>query len=203
MSQRLARIGLLVLALLSASVARAQELTADKERAMQYLESTKKNIVEATRGLSTAQWNFKAGPDRWSVAEVMEHIAAAEDLIRGMIIEKAMKGGPPEPGRNLKKIDDGVVAMIPDRSHKAQAPLALKPTNRFASPEGSLKHFLESRAQTEEFLNNTPDLRQHVTDSSLGTKLDAYEWVLFLAAHSERHLKQIQEVKSDPNFPKT
>lgn len=203
MSQRLARIGLLVLALLSASVARAQELTADKERAMQYLESTKKNIVEATRGLSTAQWNFKAGPDRWSVAEVMEHIAAAEDLIRGMIIEKAMKGGPPEPGRNLKKIDDGVVAMIPDRSHKAQAPLALKPTNRFASPEGSLKHFLESRAQTEEFLNNTPDLRQHVTDSPLGTKLDAYEWVLFLAAHSERHLKQIQEVKSDPNFPKT
>ena len=203
MSQRLARIGLLVVALLSASVARAQELTADKERAMQYLESTKKNIVEATRGLSTAQWNFKAGPDRWSVAEVMEHIAAAEDLIRGMIIEKAMKGGPPEPGRDLKKIDDGVVAMIPDRSHKAQAPDALKPTNRFASPEGSLKHFLESRAQTEEFLNNTPDLRQHVTDSPLGTKLDAYEWVLFLAAHSERHLKQIQEVKSDPNFPKT
>jgi DinB superfamily len=94
------------------------------------------------------------------------------------------------------------VAMIPDRSHKAQAPDELKPTNRFASPEGSLKHLLESRSQTEEFLNNTPDLRQHVTDSPLGMKLDAYEWVLFLAAHSERHLKQIQEVKSDPNFPK-
>jgi hypothetical protein len=35
-----------------------------------------------------------------------------------------------------------------------------------------------------------------------GVLLDAYEWVLFLTAHSERHLKQIQEVKSDPNFPK-
>jgi hypothetical protein len=33
-------------------------------------------------------------------------------------------------------------------------------------------------------------------------KLDAYEWVLFLTTHSERHLKQIQEVTSDPNFPK-
>src|SRR4030088_100602 len=161
MSKCLAGIGVLVLALLSATVARAQELTpADKERAMQYLESTKKGIEDATRGLSAAQWNFKAGPDRWSVAEVMEHIAAAEDLIREMIIEKSMKGGPPEPGRDVKKIDDSVVAMIPDRSHKAQAPDALKPTNRFASPEGSLKHFLESRAQTEEFLNNTPDLRQ-------------------------------------------
>jgi hypothetical protein len=102
----------------------------------------------------------------------------------------------------LKKADDAVVAMIPDRSHKAQAPEGLKPTNRYASPEGAVKHFLESRAETEEFLNKTPDLRQHVSDSPLGMKLDAYEWVLFLTAHSERHLKQILEVKADPNFPK-
>jgi len=26
--------------------------------------------------------------------------------------------------------------------------------------------------------------------------------VLFIAAHSERHTKQIHEVKADPNFPK-
>jgi hypothetical protein len=198
----LAGICLVAAGLVATAPARAQDLTpADKERAMQYLESTKKNIVEATKGLSAAQWNFKAAPDRWSVAETMEHIAAAEDLIRGMIIEKGMKG-PAEAGRDIKKTDDAVMAMIPDRSHKAQAPEPLKPTNRFGSPDGSVKHFLESRAQTEDFLNNTPDLRQHVSDSPLGMKLDAYEWVLFLTAHSERHLKQIQEVKADPNFPK-
>jgi hypothetical protein len=39
-------------------------------------------------------------------------------------------------------------------------------------------------------------------DSPLGKKLDAYEWVLCIAAHSERHTQQINEVKSDPNFPK-
>jgi hypothetical protein len=198
----LAGICLVAAGWVATAPARAQDLTpADKERAMQYLESTKKNIVEATKGLSAAQWNFKAAPDRWSVAETMEHIAAAEDLIRGMIIEKGMKG-PAEAGRDLKKTDDAVVAMIPDRSHKAQAPEPLKPTNRFGSPDGAVKHFLESRAQTEDFLNNTPDLRQHVSDSPLGMKLDAYEWVLFLTAHSERHLKQIQEVKADPNYPK-
>jgi hypothetical protein len=198
----LAGICLLAAGWVATAPARAQDLTpADKERAMQYLESTKKNIVEATKGLSAAQWNFKAAPDRCSVAETMEHIAAAEDLIRGMIIEKGMKG-PAEAGRDIKKTDDAVVAMIPDRSHKAQAPEPLKPTNRFGSPDGAVKHFLESRAQTEDFLNNTPDLRQHVSDSPLGMKLDAYEWVLFLTAHSERHLKQIQEVTADPNFPK-
>lgn len=39
-------------------------------------------------------------------------------------------------------------------------------------------------------------------DSPVGTKWDAYEYVLLIAAHSERHSKQINEVKGDPNFPK-
>lgn len=185
-----------------ATAAQAQELTqADKDRAMQYLESTKKNIQEATKGLSDAQWNFKPAPDRWSVAQVMEHIAAAEDFIRGNITEKVMTA-PPDATRDTKKIDEAVLAMIPDRSHKAQAPEPLVPSNRYGSPEGSLKHFLEARATTEAFLKNTPDLRAHAADSPLGMKLDAYEWVLFIAAHSDRHTKQILEVKADPNFPK-
>ncbi len=71
-----------------------------------------------------------------------------------------------------------------------------------ASPEGSLKHFAESREQTEDFLRKHDDLRAHAVDSPLGKKLDAYEWVLFIGAHSERHTKQINEVKADPKFPK-
>jgi len=78
----------------------------------------------------------------------------------------------------------------------------LVPSNRFGSPEGSLKHFLEARTTTEDFLKKTPDLREHAVDSPLGKKLDAYEWILFVSAHSERHTKQILEVKADPNFPK-
>jgi len=195
---------MLALALAGAAAAKAQDTTqADKDRALQYLESTKKGVQVATKGLSDAQWNFKPGPDRWSVAEVVEHLAAAEDLLRGMIQEQVMKS-PAAPARDAaeaKKIDDGVVAMIPDRSHKAQAPEPLKPTNRYGSPAGAEKHFLESRATTEQYLKDTPGLRTHMMDSPMGTRLDGYEWVLFIAAHSERHTKQILEVKADPNFP--
>lgn len=146
-----------MLACIAATSLRAQEVTqADKERALQYLDSTKKGVIEATKGLSEAQWNFKAGPDRWSIAEVTEHIAAAEDLIRGTVVKQVMVA-PAAPDRDVKKIDDSVIAMVPDRTHKVQAPEPLVPTNRFGSPEGSLKHFLESRAATEEFLKTTPD----------------------------------------------
>jgi len=182
--------------------ASAQEVTqAEKERALQYLETTKKGVLEATKGLSEAQWNFKPAPDRWSVAQVMEHIAAAEDFIRGILKEKIMMAPAGEQGRDVKKTDEAVLAMIPDRTNKVQAPEPLVPTNRFGSPEGSVKHFVESRATTEEFLKTTTGLRDHVADSPMG-KLDGYEFILLIAAHSERHTKQINEVKADPNFPK-
>jgi len=183
--------------------AQAQSLSAaDREKAMKYLESTRQGVADATKGLSAAQWNFKAAPEKWSVAEVTEHIAAAEDYIRGMVVEKVMTAPARPTGEDVTVIDTMVMQAIPDRSQKKQAPEPLKPTNRFGSPDGSLKHFLESRTTTEDFLTKTPDLREHAADSPLGKKLDGYEWVLFIAAHSERHTKQILEVKADPNFPK-
>jgi hypothetical protein len=191
-----------VLLCTAATSLRAQEVTqAEKDRAIQYLEKTKQGVIDATKGLSDAQWNFKAGPDRWSIAQCMEHIGAAEDYIRGIVVEKVMVA-PAVPDRDLKKTDDAVVAMIPDRSQKAQAPEPLVPTNRFGSPDASLKHFLESREKTEDFLKTTSGLRDHAVDSPMGTKLDGYQFILLIAAHSERHTKQILEVKADPNYPK-
>ena len=92
--------------------------------------------------------------------------------------------------------------MIPDRSKKFQAPEQLRPRNQFGSPEAALKHFIDSRAKTVELLKTTPDLRAHVAESGLLGKIDAYERILFVAAHSERHTKQLLEVKADPKFPK-
>jgi hypothetical protein len=185
----------------AAGATRAQEASAaDKEKALAVLESSKKGVLAATKGLTAAQWNFRAGPDKWSIAECMEHIAAAEDFIRGMIEENVMKA-PAAPDRDIAKIDAGILANIPDRSNKFQAPEPLKPTNRFGSPDAAIKHFLESRAKTEEFLKTTPDLRGHAVDSPAGGKWDAYEFVLMIAAHSERHTKQIEEVKTSAGYP--
>ncbi len=188
--------------LVAASVSAQSLAPADRDRAAKYLEITRKNIVDATKDLSEAQWNFKPASDRWSVAEVMEHIAAAEDMLFGLITEQVMKAPPRPEGADVKAIDEMVLARIPDRTIKAQAPEPLRPTNRYGSPEAAVKHFIESRTRTIEFLQKTADLRGHAIDSPLGQKLDAFQWILFIAAHSERHTKQLNEVKVDPNFPK-
>jgi hypothetical protein len=136
---KMALVGPLALLLVCCGAFRtqAQDLSQEeKDRALEYLESTKKGVLDATKVLSEAQWNFKPAPDRWSVAEVLEHIAAAEDMLRGMTQEQVMKSTavPARDAAETKKADEAVLAVVPDRSHKAQAPEPLRPTNRFGSP---------------------------------------------------------------------
>lgn len=179
-----------------------QALTAaDREKGVKYLEQTRDAVVAATKGLSEAQWKYKAAPDKWSVAETLEHIALGEDYLFGFEKNKVMTSPPGPADRDIAKIDALVLAMVPDRSTKRQAPPELVPTGRW-TPEQALDHFLKSRAVTIDYMKTTADLREHVADSPLG-KLDGYEWLLFIGAHSERHTKQIMEVKADAGFPKS
>ncbi len=192
----------LAVALTFALSARAEDLSkADRERAIKYLETTRQAVIDATKPLTKAQWNFKEAEDRWSVAEVVEHIAVSEDKMLALVSEKVMKAPPRPAGEDAKALDDLVMSRVPDRTKKAQAPEDLKPTNRFGSPEAALKHFLESRDKTIAYLRKTDGLRDHAIDSPFGKKLDAYQWLIFCGAHSERHTKQINEVKANAKFP--
>jgi hypothetical protein len=188
---------------------RAQDVTsADLNKAVAYLEKTRAGVVAATAGLSEAQWNFKQATNRWSIAEVTEHIAAAEDLLMNLIRGSVMNAPARTETEDVTALDELVLQRLTDRTHKAQAPEPLIPTKRFGSPEESLKHFQASRAKTDQFLKSTKDLRQHAYNLPAitwlnGKKLDAYQWVLYIAAHSERHTKQILEVKEAPAFPKS
>lgn len=185
------------------TVAFGQTVTqADKEKAAKYLDETREGVVAATKGLSEAQMKFKPAPDRWSVAETLEHITLVEDALFQNVTGNVMKAPAGAPDRDTAKIDSMVLDMVSDRTHKRQAAPQFVPTGRW-TPAETLDHFQKSRAKTIEFLQSTSDLRAHAIDSPLGQQLDAYEWVLFMGAHSQRHTKQILEVKADPNFPKS
>lgn len=175
----------------------------DRAKALAYLEKTKAGVIDAAKGLSDAQLNYKIAPERWSVAQVLEHIASAEDLLFGMTTEQAMKGPARTDNEDIHAIDQLILTAIPDRSQKRSAPEPLIPNDRFHGAKASLEHFEASRDKTIAFLKNTQGLRDHAIDSPLGKKLDAYQWVLFIAAHSERHTKQMLETKADPGFPKS
>lgn len=195
------RVSQFSMALLALGAAAFGQTPADRAKGVEYLQKTRDGVEASVKGLSEAQLKFKAAPERWSVAETLEHIAKAEDVIFQSVTEQIMKAPAGPAGRDTAKIDGMVLMLIPDRSHKAEAPPPLVPNSAW-TPAEALQHFLQSRAKTIAYMENTQGLRDHVADSPLGQPLDGYEWLLFIAAHSERHTKQILEVKADPGFPK-
>lgn len=189
-------------ALAVATSAHAQTAQADREAMLAHLQKTKKALEAATKGLSPAQWNFKPAPDRWSIAEIYEHITLGESFLFDLI-QKGVSA-PATPEKKLAgaaEKDMQVQTMVVDRSQKFQAPDPLKPTGRWTTNQ-MRQEFAARRVKSIEFVRTAPqDFRAHILPGPAG-ELDAVQWIYFLSGHTERHTAQILEVKADPNFPK-
>jgi hypothetical protein len=175
---------------------------AERDTAAKFLEETKDNILKKVKGLSAAQLNYKATPETWSVAECVEHIAISENNIFGFCQTSLKEPADPSKRSEVKFTDDAVMKMIADRTNKVKTSEAFVPSGKFGSFEGSLKEFKEKRESNIKYVKTTSDdLRNHYNDFPFG-KLDAYQTILFMAAHSKRHTDQIHEVMANPSFPK-
>ncbi len=181
--------------------ASGQSLTpAERDQALKLLSDSCDGVVAAVSGLSEAQWKFQPAPDRWSIAQVVEHLALIEDLVSNKVLANIGRSPAPSPGRDLSRVDAMIVDKAEDRSTKFKAPDEAVPTGRW-TPAEALQHFLAGRVETVTLLKSTPDLRGHAINHLIFGPLDGYEWVLAVAAHSARHTQQILEVKADPKFP--
>lgn len=179
-------------------------LLTDRAALVADLEATRDAFLASVNGLSEAQVRWKAGPDRWSIAEVAEHIAVAEQGILGNIQGKVMKAElTPELREKVLRDDGRVHAVLDNRSQKRQAPERLRPTGRFPTLAATVGAFSAGRARTLDYARTTPDdLRAHAAEHPALGVIDGHQWLLFLSAHSARHTAQIREVQDSPGFPR-
>src|SRR5437868_15289665 len=94
----------LTVCLLSAPLFAAPMTDDDREHLLVHFEMTTQMLAEQVRGLSPAQLEYKASPDRWSIREVVSHLAVAEpDYWRD--IQKALKAAPDMKGKKSVATD--------------------------------------------------------------------------------------------------
>jgi hypothetical protein len=177
----------------------------DKERkdAVELLTKTEQGVFDALLGMSDAQLNFKPAPDRWSIGECVKHIAVTEQMLWQMTDGALKQAANPGKRSEIKASDEQVVQMIESRAQKVKTIPALEPQNTtFKSTADALASFRNAREKLVQYIRMTDaDMRNHVVTLPPGS-FDSYQMVLFIAAHSNRHTQQIEEVKADPNFPK-
>jgi hypothetical protein len=174
-------------------------MPAERERALNYLRETQEDLLRTTKGLSPTQLQYKPGPDRWSVAECLEHITVTEGFIFSNI-NKALQQAGESSASGFG--DDGVVKMVADRSTRIKGPEILMPTGRWAH-DRLLGEFESARKRSADFAATTDtQLRQYSFAHPLFGPLDCYQWLLLIGAHGERHRAQAEEVIADAGFPR-
>lgn len=180
----------------------APAANADKAKLVQELERTRDKFLKSVEGLSEAQWNYKAAPEKWSIAQCAEHIAAAESFIRGAVEGALTKPLAEGQDRAALVKDEVIQKMIVDRSRKFTAPEPLVPGGRFGSPAAAVDAFRKERGETLKLAQGDADFRAHAAQHPGFGMIDTYGWMLFLSGHTERHTLQIEEVKTNADYPK-
>jgi len=176
-----------------------------KERkfATDLLSDTQKALTKSFEGLSHDQMNFKASDSTWSVDGCIKHIAIADKTLWGAVEDALKKPANPEKRANIKVTDEQLVGFLENRTQKVKTSDMMKPENSpFNSTEEAVSSINESVKKITDFIDTTSqDMRNHVVELPFGT-YDAYQVALIIGSHTNRHTQQIEEVKSQPGFPK-
>ena len=171
-----------------------------------------RNATEARSvvdGLSDAQLNWKPSPDKWSIAQCLEHLKAASSGFNSYFVEALTRGrrryataSPPAyrptfMGRWLIK------HVEPESARKLRAPKIFKPST--SNVQHALQDFLDQQQTFLKFVGETTGidynrtrLRSPVTPLIRYSLADAY---VITVSHEQRHLQQAQRVRETPGFP--
>jgi hypothetical protein len=190
----------LTVCLLTVPLFAAPMSTEDREHLLVHFEMTTQMLAEQVRGLSPKQLEYKASPDRWSIREVVSHLAVAEpDYWRDL--QKALKASPDMKEKKSTATDADILWYGIDRVVHTKTGGGHEKVDTYKDLGDALGKFQALRATMIEYIKTTDvDMRAH----SFGNQevIDCWQWMLEISTHAERHIQQVREIKNDLNFPR-
>lgn len=194
---------MVVLVMMAFSQVDTSLTNAERTFAINELNKTYDRFTNTLDGLSKEQLNYKVAEDSWSIAECAEHLAISENSIFDVLAQTLNTEADPSKRDEVKMADEQLIAMIEDRSNKVKTSKAFEPSGKYGSFEETVEEFKSKRKEHIEYIKSTQDdLRNRYQQFPFGT-IDAYQIVLFMSGHTERHVRQMEEIMEDPGFPKS
>ena len=145
--------------------------------------------------MSEEQQAFNPAPDRWSVAELVEHLSIVEGNVAGLLDK--LLGKAEESGAGVSAADDFDPVSIEEfvertRAVKLEAPERIRPKGLPLAD--SLARLRDSRIALHALRPRIEraDGRALRFPHPAWGPLDLYHWLLFIGAHEDRHLAQIE-----------
>jgi hypothetical protein len=165
---------------------------------LEYLDNTRLDLRNAVDAVPATRREERSGPDRWSVAEVLEHLAIIDGRIGKLVAARiaAARSAGLGPESDASSILDSIDrSKVADRSRGVTAPDMLIPQSG-ADATAVWSRLEESRATLREAVISGDGLalseikQEHPV---LGL-INLYQWLVFVGSHEARHTAQIREI---------
>jgi uncharacterized damage-inducible protein DinB len=169
----------------------------ERQRLVAHLEMTGAWLSDEVSGLSPAQLQFRPAPGVWSILEVLEHLTVASPIYWRQFHE-AMKM---PAGRSTPQGTDADILWYGiDRTQREKAIPSEDAKGQLRDLRPALDSLRGLHAEMLQYAKTTnDDLRGHYVERQ---RSDAYQWLLLISTHEQRHILQIREIKANPRFPK-
>ena len=173
------------------------------EEVLNYLDSQRAALSEAVELVPTELRDQQPGADRWSVAQVLQHLVIIEKRI-GMGMTKwvgdAVAGGLGPELETSSVLNSLDLALIADRSRRRNAPEEVRPDGSLnaASAWTALEQTraaLRAAVLPADGLALSDVVKPHLV---LGP-INIYQWLLFVGSHEARHTAQVREIVAEMN----
>jgi|SRR5215203_1023673 len=174
---------------------------ADRNYLINNLTRTRDSVIKETANLTEAQWNFKESPERWSIRQVTEHIAIWELLLMHEISRALGTSAHPEWQAKPDSLYLGfILEEKPHISVEYTKPFTYTLPLGMNNGKNNVAWFLKMRNESVDYLKTAKeDLRVFYLKE---TRPNVHQVYIYVFGHSERHLRQIRKIKSNPNYPK-
>ena len=162
------------------------------------LDRSRAALRKAVAGVPSALRAQRPALDRWSVTEILEHLALVEarfDATVDQAITKARAAGLEGERDARVPLPDDLRAILRDRTNRREAPRAVVPTGTvdealaWAALEQARAHFRSTVSAADGLALGTVTAEHHRWGP-----LTIYQWVEVLAGHEARHAEQIAEI---------
>jgi hypothetical protein len=163
-----------------------------------YLVSAHVHLKDAVDAVPPDARDRQPSPDRWSVTQVIEHLAAVDTRIAALFAKTVAQaradgiGADPETTTILWTMD---VARVMDRSERIEAAEAIRPEGeRKWSDAWAARGAAPQTLGEAGLAGGGVDLGRISSPHRIFGPLNFYQWGAFAAAHEMRHAQQIREI---------
>lgn len=188
---------LLVLTGLAGKLSTTTISSKERRLVIDELKESKIVLLKSLKGLSVKQLNFKKHKHSHSIKDHLQHLSLAEESLWKMA-DAALK--QPEQKFEIKLSDDKALFLL-TKSETEQEDFKPAKT-KWKTTDQLLDAFKTRRTELIKFAKtSTDDMRSHILQMPVGY-IDSYQMLLYIAARTNSHIKKIEQIKADPDFPK-